>query len=350
MLKKIGWIVLINIYLVILAGSVVRMTGSGMGCPDWPMCFGYVIPPTNESQITWKPNKEYFEGQMVIKEFSSIQETQEIESAIQYRLLLVAQSDFKSADNFDMGNWVKYEKHDYAIFKVYHTWIEYINRLIGALLGFFAFLMLLFSLKKWKKDKWLVICSILQVVFIGFQAWLGKVTVDNNLEGKTVTYHMLGSLVLILIQILFLKRLNTKKQKIRTSKLLFYSITIAILLLLTQIILGTQVRQEVDLLLSEGLERLFIVNEFSVIPYIHRSFSILLVICIAFLSWKMFKIIELRRQIIIINITLWAIVFIGIYLFYFGLKPIGQPLHLLFSLLLFGFLVNLFLSVKKSKP
>ena len=61
---------LVLVYLVILAGAVVRMTGSGMGCPDWPKCFGYLIPPTERSQLDWKPNHEYQDGQVIIVEES----------------------------------------------------------------------------------------------------------------------------------------------------------------------------------------------------------------------------------------------------------------------------------------
>ena len=57
---------LILIFTVILAGSIVRMTGSGMGCPDWPKCFGYLIPPTERSQLEWKKSHLYIKGQIII--------------------------------------------------------------------------------------------------------------------------------------------------------------------------------------------------------------------------------------------------------------------------------------------
>jgi cytochrome c oxidase assembly protein subunit 15 len=37
--------------LIVLTGAGVRLTGSGLGCPDWPKCYGSTVPPLNTHAV-----------------------------------------------------------------------------------------------------------------------------------------------------------------------------------------------------------------------------------------------------------------------------------------------------------
>jgi cytochrome c oxidase assembly protein subunit 15 len=42
---RVAWVALVALTLIVLTGAAVRLTGSGLGCPTWPKCYGNVYPP-----------------------------------------------------------------------------------------------------------------------------------------------------------------------------------------------------------------------------------------------------------------------------------------------------------------
>ena len=201
-----------------------------MGCPDWPKCFGYFIPPYEESELLFKPNYDYKVNQMII---------------VNSEKLYTANLDFKSGKNIDFNNWSSYEKHDYVTYDPVHTWIEFINRLIGAVAGIFTIIMLILSLKYWKVKKIIPLISILIVLGMGFQAWLGKLVVDSNLAPYKITVHMLMALVIVAL-IIYLIYYSKEKKDYQYDKKIKYLILFSIALTLIQVISGTQVREFID--------------------------------------------------------------------------------------------------------
>ena len=322
---------LIAVYLIFLAGSVVRMTGSGMGCPDWPKCFGYYIPPTSEEQITWQPNTEYNQGMIIVKN----------------NVLFVAENDLKTAEEFTSTNWVKYTKHSYAKFNKFHTWTEYINRLTSALAGI-PFLFLIFvSTKFWREKKIITLLSFGAFLLMLFEAWLGKTVVDTNLKPTIITIHMVGGLVIValLLWLYFIaskdKNLSTaieetdkKKYNSLFNKLLIVSVIFSLI----QIALGTQVRQFIDeqvKLFGFDNKHYSLLNP-SFKFYFHRSFTIAIVL----VNLGIFYLNQIKdlgyKLVNWIVFLLFLETMTGI-LMYYADFPIGtQATHLLSGAVLFG--------------
>lgn len=337
-LNKAGKIGLICMFLIILAGSFVRITGSGMGCPDWPKCFGYFIPPTDISTVELQEGRVYSKGQMVIY----------------HDTLWIAEQNFNYTSEFwktNIGSEAAlkvYPKHQYAEFNAFHTWTEYINRLLTGLLGLpilvMSFLALIYYRKS--KDYWPIIYSIFAIVMILFEAWLGKMVVDKNLNTSTITLHMLGSLG-ILLSLLFLIRRTSEKETYTLPPALRKAISFFFLIHLVQLLLGTQVRESVDLLLENGVGRNIIIENLPVGFKIHRSFSILIVILsvMMFLQHRRLEI-KPKKFNLLFGVLGLEILF-GIGLAYLGIPVFLQPLHLLFSIALFALSGYILLESKK---
>tara|TARA_B100000929_G_scaffold285044_1_gene268134 strand:+ start:736 stop:1755 length:1020 start_codon:yes stop_codon:yes gene_type:complete len=329
MYRKSVKISLILVYLVIIAGAVVRMTGSGMGCPDWPKCFGYYIPPTEVSEIEFQPNRDYKEGQVII-----VDET-----------LKVAASNFTSSESYDSSNWENYEKHDYAIFNPSHTWVEYINRLFGALAGFAVLIMAFLSFRKFRLKKRITLLSWLCVFMMGFQAWLGATVVYSVLSPVKITIHMVMALVIVAVLIYLLKISLEKATNQFKTKSFQTLLIIAVIMTLIQVVLGTQVRQFVDeqvRSLGYDAETLWLANP-DLTFYIHRSFSILVFLINFLLWWKNRKLDLKLNRVNIVMLLILLEVATGIAMYNFDFPFLSQPLHLVIATLLFGFQFYLFM-------
>ena len=332
---KTARIALVLTLLVILAGSVVRVTQSGMGCPDWPRCFGYYIPPTQETEVFFRPGFSYKSGMMVIERDT----------------LWRANSDFTASTAFDVADWEKYPKHDYATFVVYQTWVEYINRLLGALLGLVILALVLFSFRLRKQRPALVLFSFVLLVLTGFQAWLGKLVVDGNLIPQSISIHMLAALVILWVLLLVLDR-NHSAMPGLSNKVVAYLALSLVGISTIQILIGTQVREEIDEIAHVmGYEnRAGWIDALSSVFTLHKVFSLVVVSISVFLILQMRQLQNLmfRKLSLAVGSVVGMEIALGFIMSYAEVPRFAQSLHLLFATVLFCVAGRIYLVARKS--
>ncbi|MET3125505.1 cytochrome c oxidase assembly protein subunit 15 [Arcicella rosea] len=311
--RKLGILTIITIYLLVLAGGIVRSTSSGMGCPDWPKCFGMLIPPTDVSQLPHNYQEIYAE-----------------------------------------------KLHGEVEFNATKTWIEYANRLLGAFTGIVVFATFIASIFYYfKKDRVIVYLSFLGVILIGANGVLGKYVVDSFLKPGVVTLHMLLAVLVVFVLLYAIARAWSEVISVETisqKSTLNLVLVLTLVLSTSQVLLGTQVREAIDRVVANplfGYNRNTWIEQMGLPFLIHRSYSLVILALHVYLIWLLKKNIQREGLTYKFMVALLAIVIIeiisGIIMAYFGVPAYIQPIHLTLAILSLGiqFIVYLLINAER---
>ena len=184
-IKNLSFLGICLAFIVIALGAWTRLVDAGLGCPDWPGCYGFVVFPINEADIA------------------------------------IAES--------------LYPEFPYDINKAIP---EVVHRYFAATLGLFAIFLVYLSFKQ-NENKNIRLWTIGLLIFICCQGIFGYLTVSLKLLPIIVTGHLFGGFTtLTLFFYIFLKSSNFEilnKMKIPNLKLIA---GLAFFILIIQIFLG----------------------------------------------------------------------------------------------------------------
>ena len=323
--RNIGVLTIVAVYFLILVGGIVRSTGSGMGCPDWPKCFGSWVPPTKVEELPANYLEVYRDNRIEKNKRLAVN---------------LSKLGFTEVANQLIHNPAAYIETEFNVTK---TWIEYVNRFVGALIGIFIFLTLLFSFTYYRHDKIIVLLSLLSMLVVGFQGWLGSIVVSTNLLPVTITLHMALALVLVGILIYAIARSQVstlKKRFFPYSGFIYLMLWLVVFLSFFQTLLGTQVREMIDQIAFNNnyLNRSTWISQLDLSFYIHRSLSSLVLIANVYLAYRLFKLKDglLNRLLLGLVLLVTLEIVFGVLMANFNIPAVLQPLHLVTATIIFG--------------
>ncbi len=188
--RKLVWVTLFLTFDLIMFGAFTRLTDSGLGCPDWPGCYGQANP-------------------------------------------LQAHADISAAETALPTGPVTVVK----------AWIEMIHRYLAMGIGVLIIAMMTISWRKWlhsdqKKHKFSPLLPSLLFAFVCAQGAFGAWTVTLKLQPVIVTIHLLLGMSLLALLTWFGARLSDHPPILRSGSALLAPATLAALALAMQIALG----------------------------------------------------------------------------------------------------------------
>jgi len=281
-------------YLLILVGALVRASGAGLGCPDWPMCYGRWIPPTSVSQLP--------------------------------------------------------AGYDPASFNAILTWTEYTNRLLGVSIGLLITATLVAALR-WHRSRPAILWpSVGAFLLVGFEGWLGGQVVRSGLQAWMISAHLLLALIIVTL-LLYATFVAYRLQRGATTapdaahQRLTWMAGGTIALLLVQVWLGTLVRGGIEetVSLSPELARAQWLASVSTLDQVHRASAAIVALAVVSLMLQVrtrfTEEVRLIRWSTTAALLVAAQVIVGMVLGRMALPPGAQVLHLSLASLLLGALV-----------
>lgn len=282
-------------YLLIGVGGFVRAAGAGLGCPDWPRCFDRWTPPTDVRQLPAHIDPAQF--------------------------------------NFALA------------------WIEYVNRLVGVIVGLLILAVGIVAWKMHRQQPRILWPAIGCVVLVAFQGWFGGQVVAYELDPRFVTVHLVLALVLLALLLHLVVagfdvengRQNRQLPRPTPGHTVVWRLSIAtIALVLTQTLLGALVRGSLEVLFHAHPELLRgeALDKLGVIGTVHKAAGVLtLLLCAALYAAAQVRLETdsgLRRW---AQLPMWIAIgqfAVGLGLASRALPPALQLAHLLGGSLLFG--------------
>ena len=279
-------------YFLILVGGLVRASGAGLGCPDWPRCFGGWIPPLSVADLP--------------------------------------------------------AQFDPSLFNPTLMWTEYLNRILGVTVGFLIFATTISAWRHHRREPHILWTTVAAFLLVGFEGWLGGRVVQHGLTPWIVTAHLMVALVIVQLLLYATYAAFDRDRRVSHDKTVSLSIMALIAITLLQVGFGTQVRERVDHALDAGVARDLALGTVGRLDFLHRDLAFIVLVGAALLSlwlWSRRLPTEaqsakagpelLRWSLIVLALTVLQVA-LGAFMAYGALVPAAQVGHLTLASLLLG--------------
>ncbi|MCK6545321.1 COX15/CtaA family protein [Myxococcota bacterium] len=303
--QRFALLTTIATYLLILVGGLVRASGAGLGCPDWPKCFGLWIPPMRVEDVP--------------------------------------------------------AHIDPALFNVVKTWTEYVNRLLGVAVGILIFGTLVLAIRHYKRSPRVLWSSVAAFVFVIIEGWLGGLVVRSKLNPLMLTAHLVFAIFVVSLLLYatvsaFFPEGRPRIVLTPERKMLARLTLVVGIIALVQLGIGADLRGELQLIKEDAAaparDAWFATAGF--VAGLHKNFALVVALAVGGLAWFVHARAEPDRWIRGAVTTALVLVVAqgatGLGLANLAIPPVLQMLHLWFGTLLLGALTVTLLLAYRLDP